>query len=522
MKKTFIIFFSLISITIFGQNKNISNGIIFDGEPYLSINPNNSQHMVAAWMGYQFNNQIVIKTRVTFDAGNTWSTTKYIPHKSPTYTSADPSLQFDNSGNLFLAYIDYKLARDSGTVLVTKSTDGGLNWGTPVKAIDLYDDANTKFCIDRPWMVIDQSNGPNQGTIYVTTMNGEGASPTPFNPYLVKSTNGGNSFSPYRYIDSTGYLAGSLVSQPMPTPSVGSDGTFYAIYPSYVVTQNPLPQFFIASSSNTGNSFNYNTVYTSATTFNDSLAKKGYLLISNPANANHLAFFFLHNPNGDGDIYMLESLNKGASWGTPQKINDDVAGNGKMQDMVWADFDDDGDLVVAWRDRRNASGTGYQQPTEIYAAVRKNGSGSFAPNFKISDQSVAFDTVLNGSGNDFMCIKLVDDTLSAVWGDTRNGRLNIWFQRIGFDGTILSTKSIASEKLPQINIYPNPTKNYFSVESDAKIKSISILDVTGKVIRKIDVNDYKYASKANDLPSGIYQIIAHTAIGTTIKSLVID
>ncbi len=45
----------------FGQNQNISLGNVFDGEPYITINPNNSQHMVVAWMGYKFGENVVIK-----------------------------------------------------------------------------------------------------------------------------------------------------------------------------------------------------------------------------------------------------------------------------------------------------------------------------------------------------------------------------------------------------------------------------------------------------------------------------
>ena len=57
----------LISLLSIGQNQNISNGNIFDGEPYLSINPSNSQHMVVAWMGYLPFSRVYIKTKVSFN-----------------------------------------------------------------------------------------------------------------------------------------------------------------------------------------------------------------------------------------------------------------------------------------------------------------------------------------------------------------------------------------------------------------------------------------------------------------------
>ena len=39
--------------------------------------------MVVAWMGYKFGENIVIKTKVTFNAGQNWSITNSIPHTNP-------------------------------------------------------------------------------------------------------------------------------------------------------------------------------------------------------------------------------------------------------------------------------------------------------------------------------------------------------------------------------------------------------------------------------------------------------
>src|SRR5713226_3903323 len=64
-------------------NTNISNGILFDGEPYLAINPINNQNLVAAWMGLKLSNgqyRIAIKTRASFDGGNSWSIANALPH----------------------------------------------------------------------------------------------------------------------------------------------------------------------------------------------------------------------------------------------------------------------------------------------------------------------------------------------------------------------------------------------------------------------------------------------------------
>ena len=50
-----------------------------------------------------------------------------------------------------------------------------------------------------------------------------------------------------------------------------------------------------------------------------------------------------------------------------------------------------------------------------------------------------------------MCVAVENDTLNAVWGDTRNGKLNIWFQRMSLqNGTVNSIQNISDNKHKQL------------------------------------------------------------------------
>ncbi len=495
------------ALTIYSQNQNLSNGFVFDGEPYLTINPNNSQHLVVSWLGFKLGNQTVIKIRSSFDAGQTWSTTTDIPHVVAGYRSADPSMAFDSNGDLFLCYIDYTPLPAAGAVYVVKSTNGGLTWGTPVEVINVNDDGNQQP-VDRPWMVIDNSGGTNDGNIYVTTMNPNvfGPVPPPFNPYFIKSTDGGASFDPWRYLDTANWLAGSLIPQPMPSPCVSANGTFYAIYPSLVFTQVPAAQYILASSTSAGSTFNYNTAAAILTANTDTLPKKGYLLKSNPADANHLLLAYPNFDNGDLDVYIVESLNGGANWGTPIRINDDPINNDRMQDLIWADFDTDGDMVITWRDRRNANDSTYTVNSEIWGAIRWKDSTNFSANFPITDSSIAYNTVLAQAGNDFMGVNMINDTVYTVWGDTRNGFLNIWFQQLDVSSGASTVKDL-NNNIEQISIYPNPSSNFVVLDfgtNELTNAHYEIYNVLGELITSKNVNQPKQQIDISKYTNGNY------------------
>lgn len=503
-----LILLVLIASSSFGQNMNLSLGVVFDGEPYLAINPNNDRHIVVAWMGWvNLANRFQIKTKTSLDGGQTWSSAVELPHTVTGYSSADPCIAFNNASEVFISYIDFTGTTPpvTGGVYVCKSLDGGLSWESPKEVINTAFDG-TKWPIDRPWMVIDQSNGPHAGNIYIASFNLNRTNP-PYNPYLSVSSDSGNSFTT-RYADTTGWLAGSLNPLPMCIPTVSSTGVLYASYPSYVLTQSLYTQSFLAVSTDGGNSLSHKKIITNnppANLGNFPLAKKGAPIISNPANPAHLAFLYLSAETGDLDVYLIESFDAGDSWSTPDRLNDDPLMNNRMQDLVWADFDQDGDLVVSWRDRRNSSDSSYQTETEIWATYRGHDSADFVPNFQITSQAVSHNTDLEEAGNDFMCIQLQNDTLSATWGDARDGEINIWFQRMRTDGTILSARPIATETIPALSIFPNPTTSSLTIKGMI-IEQIEIYDSQGKRVWLEKASDGKTELQINleGLPPGSY------------------
>jgi hypothetical protein len=513
-------------VNSFSQNTNLSNGTVFDGEPYVAINPNDTNNIVVAWMGWvNLANQFQIKIKTSFDAGNTWSNTALIPHVVSSYSSADPAIAFNNAGEIFISYIDFTGTAPpvTGGIYLVKSTDGGLSWGNPVNVVDTTFDG-TKWPIDRPWIAIDRSNGSIQGTIYVTSMNLNRTN-APFNPYVSISTDNGTTFST-SYLDAPGWLAGSANNLPMPSPAVSSNGIFYANYPSFVISQSLFAQLLLVSSSDAGATFSHQAITNIVnpvplTNFPD--AKKAGLLLSNPANSNHLAVVGLRTTNGDLDVFITESFNAGATWSAPTRVNDDPIANNRMQDLVWGDFDNDGDLIITWRDRRNGSDGTYAADSEIYAAYRPNNSTQFEPNFRLSSLLIPYDPILTSSGNDFMSVQLENDVVNAVWGDPRHGDLNIWFQKTDTQGNVLSLQEISSDQSTEIKVFPNPASSLLNIQSK-EIHEVTLVDMQGKEIFKTsnNLNISEVQISTDGFSNGIYILQVKTLHSKLYKKVVIQ
>ncbi len=515
----YLLLFVLVPLNIFSQNINISNGNVFDGEPYIAVNPYNSQHIIVAWMGYKFTQKIAIKTTVSFDGGNSWSEIVSLKHANPLFTSADPSIAFGPNEEIYISFVDFTGIDTEplqGGIYLAKSIDGGLNWNQPALVLDSNADPE-KRCIDRPWISVDRSGKNTNGNIYITSMNAKGAN-APYHPYISISTDHGEHFS-WKYIDDTEWLSGNAIPQPMPTNTITSDGILYCIYPSYAPFQSPLPRFIVAKSEDGGGSFTYNTVISTASSVNSPHAKKGYLLSSDPSNPHHLIFLGLTNSSGNIDVGISETFDGGITWTHITKINDD--NTNALQDMVWGAFNEKGDYVATWRDRRKASNDSYSNPYEFWAAVKYKDSTSFSENFRISDTLIQFDDLLLSSGNDFMSTAYVSDTLYSVWGDTRNGKLNIWFQKMTLpDKTITKNKIISEKKVNDIKVFPNPANDNIIVEG-LGFNEISIFNLDGKKIKTIRFDNFIQKYSIANLQKSSYFLKFKTPKGYVLKKVIV-
>ncbi len=193
----------------------------------------------------------------------------------------------------------------------------------------------------------------------------------------------------------------------------------------------------------------------------------------------------------------------------PVRVNDDALGNGKQQDMVWAAYNEQGAIATVWRDRRNDASNGFWNVGyDFYYAISDDNGQTFSANQKMSSQFIPFDSIVAENGNDFMSAVYSGDTLYTVWGDSRSGRLNIWFAK-----TIASTNttvdvSILNENKGLFQMAPNPAKEqlYLTFLKETKPTQIEIFNLKGQKIYTSTTSEKQRRIDISHWSSGVYFI----------------
>lgn len=519
MKKILILFFLFTSFCFSQTNINLSNAAGWDTEPYIAINPINSNNLVAAWMklsGFT----LAIGTSYSNDGGSTWSTPAVIPHLYPNFTSADVSLAFNSTGTVYMSYIDYHPSQDSGFVMCTKSLNGGASWNPPVKVISTYETPDMP--VDRPWIAIDNSGGAYNGKLYIVSKSIETGA-MPHHIWIKSSADGGTTWSPIKLVDDS--IPTNLITNAMGVPAVGPDGNVYIAYVSYNPSQSPFPRVICLKSTNGGSSFTLGIIGypVAGSPMTDTLYQGSYIISANPTNANNLIYTFTDNRNGDPDILSVHSDNAGLTWtSTPVRVNDDAVSNGVGQDMCWAGFSSTGKYGVAWRDRRNTGGTS-SSAFEIYSTVSTDGGATFKPNQNLNSTASPFINIQRG--NDFIGICIDDNYVYCNWCDLRTGNTDIFFNKTPMSVYTGVAEDLINEDIG-MKIFPNPTSGNATLQLHLRgpqYLKIDLADINGNVIKMItsqmfNGQDQSVYIQTTGLSVGSYLIRVQSESGMVIAS----
>src|SRR5712692_3474556 len=416
-----------------GPNVDVSNEDTPQSETSITVNPNNSNILVGG------SNEIVrlpMRGYFSSDGGKSWGAVDLpLPPAATTNGTdfgSDPAVAFDTRGNVYYAYIvvffNRFFASIHGTEMaVARSTDGGKTW--PQVTFFNFNSGTGKFN-DKPYIAVDTNpNSPFRDSVYVAWDNASfNAGKSSANNALLfaRSTDGGRTFSSPIAVNT---LTGGPSSVIAADPFVGPNGEVYVAW--HDVQNNTL---LVNSSFDGGVTFGQpQTISPTIVAFDDgipAMATRRALLYpacdadrSSGPNRGTLYCSWMDETATNGtDIFVARSVDRGATWSTPVRVNDDPTGVRKDQFNQWLSVDPtSGSVNLSWNDARNDPA---DTKTDIFFSQSTNGGLSFAPNIKVttamSDESAAnpFAQAHDQYG-DYEGIIAFDGSIHPIWTDGR-------------------------------------------------------------------------------------------------------
>lgn len=300
-------------------------------EPSIAVDPTNHNRMAIGWRQFDTitNNFRQAGVAYTTDGGLHWTPSKLTPGNF----RSDPVLDADADGNFYYSSLSSVTSAE-----IFKSTDGGATWGSPINS----------FGGDKQWLAVDRTNGPGRGNIY-QHWNVQFSSVA--NTSFTRSTNGGASYenpttgpNPYSKWgtldvapDGTLVVAGATLDQ--------TGHLFFSSTNAQLAGQTPT---FTSRSINLGG--------TTTTGAVNPVGLLGQVLIatdhSPTANNGNIYVLASVDPPGPDplDVMFIRSTDKGATWSSPLRVNNNPAGQNSYQWLGTLSVAPNGRLDAIWND----------------------------------------------------------------------------------------------------------------------------------------------------------------------------
>ena len=415
-------------------NIDVSQRTGNESEEAIAVNPTNPNNIVIFTNIAEGINGMFLAT--SFDGGSTW-TRRIVGEGNDVFgdTCCDPSLSFDEYGNLFMTYL-YNV---DNVVPVALSTDGGLSFSVIANIAKPTSSLATKGTrserglfrfVDQPtiiaghgevWVTFN-AGGPMFATgAPVTGLGQVGAFlPGEVAPGTNNCTYGDIAIGP----------AGQVMQVCMLTESGQGGGTvFVNLDPDGLGPATFGDRIFVTATHVGGFDF-------IPPQPDRSVDAEAGLAWDRSGGAHNGRVYLVYtkeekNESDDTNIYVRYSDNNGITWSDGVRVNDDNTINSQFMPKISLD-QTTGNIAVMWYDSRADLGTGGAGDTDgvantdaqFWGAFSSNGT-SFTPNFQVS--AGTSNSHISGNGidyGDYDGLSFYGGIAHPAWSDNSNSTGN--------------------------------------------------------------------------------------------------
>ena len=344
----------------FGANVRVDDsGSLYRVQIDPSIAVDDSGDIYIAWHDYRRRSHDIYFAKST-DGGATFGTNVRVDSSPLQSFQLNPSLALDAGGNIYVSWHDKR--NGNFDIYFTKSTDGGASFGANNTRVD---DTGITTSEQRNAALTVDTNGYVYA-VWKDSRNGNA------DIYFAKSTDGGATFGKNVRIVDTNPL-----TDLQDYPSIVVDNTSGNIYAAWHDKRNKKYDIYFAKSINGGLSFEKNIK------INDSIIRRRFypsLAIDLSGNI-YAVWHDERNANRNRDIYFAKSTDGGATFGANVRV-DDTGASSSAQCIPSIAIDKNGDIYVAWYDNRGGN-------PDIYFAKSTDGGATFGANVRVDDTGVS-------------------------------------------------------------------------------------------------------------------------------------
>lgn len=318
-------------------------------EPAVAVNPANPEQVVAVF-------QDNAHAAYSQDGGRTWQLSEEVAPKNY-LVSGDVSAAFDIQGHAFICYIAFdKLgtfnywahgATRNG-IFVRRSLDGGKTWEPDHAPVAEQPTRPGIPFEDKPYIVADNTRSKYAGNLYVGWTRWR---LTDSQMMISRSTDDGKTWSQPVEVDAhPGLPRDDNGAAEGFDGAVAPDGTLYAVW-----SQDD--DIMLTLSRDGGKTFSRARpiIHTAPLMYAIETLDRanGFPQIAIDPNSKRLYVTWSDYRNGDLDVFMAASGDRGKHWSSPIRVNNDPVHDGAEQFFQWLAVDAvDSSVNVVFYDRR--------------------------------------------------------------------------------------------------------------------------------------------------------------------------